>query len=70
MPRRNKTQQHIRMQTAAPSEASKNKYPSKQAAEQAVKRAERYNPGIRLDVYKSHIDGAWYLTTRDIGSQR
>ena len=69
MPRRNKTQPHIRMQTTAPSEAIKNKYPSKQAAEQAARRAEQYNLDLTLNAYQSNIDGAWYLTKKSSGQE-
>lgn len=64
MPRHNKTQPHVRKQIVGTSEVGKQKYRTKQAALQAIKRAKMYNPDLALQAYQSHTDGAWYLTSK------
>lgn len=63
MPRRNKTQKHTPFQLVN-KEAGKKRYFTKREAEAAAEYQMLLKPDLELYVYKSDIDGGWYLTRK------
>ena len=61
MPRKNKTPQHIPFEFVN-REAGKKRFATKREAERAAEYQMLLKPGLELFVYKSDIDGGWYLT--------
>lgn len=63
MPRKNKSTKHIPFQNVD-REAGKTRFTSKLAAEKAAEYQMLLKPGLELYVYKSDLDGGWYLTRK------
>jgi hypothetical protein len=61
MPRRNNHIKHVPFRPVN-REAGKTRYATKRQAEEAAERQMLLNPGLELYVYKSDLDGGWYLT--------
>ncbi len=61
MPRKNNTQKHVPFQSVN-NEASKTRYATKRQAEEAAEYRMLLKPDLQLHVYKSDLDGGWYLT--------
>lgn len=61
MPRKNKVVKHTPYQFTN-REAGKTRYGTKSAAEKAADYQMLINPGLELYVYRSEVDGGWYLT--------
>lgn len=67
MPRKNKNAKHVPYQLVNP-EAGKRRFATKREAENAAEYQMLLQPGLELFVYKSELDGGWYLTRRPNGS--
>lgn len=63
MPRKNKRLQHTPYKPAN-HEAGKTRYGTKREAEKAAEYQMLLNPTLELFVYKSNLDGGWYLTRK------
>lgn len=63
MPRRNKNPKHSPFQFVN-REAGKTRYATKRQAEEAAEYQMLLNPDLELHVYKSDLDGGWYLTRK------
>lgn len=61
MGRKNKTPQHTPFQFPN-RESGKVRYPTKRQAEEAAEYQMLLKPDLELYVYKSDLDGGWYLT--------
>lgn len=61
MPRRNKPVKHTPFQPHN-NEAGKKRFANKLEAERAAEYQMLLKPGLELYVYKSDLDGGWYLT--------
>lgn len=64
MPRKNRTPKHTYYQPTTAATPEKKRFPSRQAAEQAIRELQKYHLDIQLAVYQSPVDGGWYLTSR------
>lgn len=63
MPRRNNTPKHIPYEPKTAAAPLKKRFPSRQAALQAIKELQKYNLDLELSTYQSPVDGGWYLTS-------
>lgn len=63
MPRKNKVVKHTPFHFTNP-EVGKTRYATKQQAEKAADYQMLLKPGLELYVYKSDLDGGWYLTRK------
>jgi len=63
MPRRNNTPKHVPYEPNTAAAPLKKRFPSRQAALQAIKELQKYNLDLELSTYQSPIDGGWYLTS-------
>ncbi len=61
MPRKNKNVKHTPY-SYVNREAGKTRFASKHLAQNAAERQMLLTPSLKLYVYKSDIDGGWYLT--------
>lgn len=61
MPRHNKTIKHIPYQPSN-HEAGKTRYATEQQAQKAAEYQMLLKPDLQLYVYKSELNGGWYLT--------
>lgn len=64
MPRRNRTPKHDYYVNKTAHAPQKKRFPSKQAALDAIRELQKYHLELELDVYQSPVDGGWYLTSR------
>ena len=64
MPRRNKTIPHTPYRPAH-HEAGKTRFATKTLAERAAEHQMLLKPELELYVYKSDLDGGWYLTRKE-----
>lgn len=70
MPRKNHTIPHQRYQPTSATAPKKKRFPSKQAAERAIRELQKYHLDLELDIYHSPVDGGWYLTSKRSFSDR
>ena len=63
MGRKNKTKRHL-VYRIVDREAGKTRFATKRAAEDAAEYQMLLKPGLELFVYKSDLDGGWYLTRK------
>lgn len=63
MPRRNKQIKHTPLRPVN-HEAGKTRYATKRQADEAAEYQMLLKPDLELYVYKSDLDGGWYLTRR------
>ncbi len=71
MPRHNHTQPHIRYDPVHLSHTQpKRAFSSKQAAELAIQDIQKYQPDIKLYVYRSPIEGTWHLSSKRDNTNR
>lgn len=63
MPRRHKPAIQRKPYTLSQAEAGKTAYPSKSAAEAAIREHAKYNIDVTLRAYQSLQDGKWRLTS-------
>jgi len=63
MPRRNNTPKHTPYEPKTAAAPLKKRFPSKQAAQNAIKELQKYNLDLELSTYRSPTDGGWYLTS-------
>ena len=64
MPRKNNPLPSKRIQLPARDRSAKKTFPTKIAAEAAIKYIQIYNPDISLSAYQSPQDGLWRLTSK------
>lgn len=67
MPRKNNTPKHIPFRPTS-SELQKTRYATKREAENAAEHRMLLHMNLTLYVYKSHLDGGWYLTSKETPS--
>lgn len=63
MPRRNHTPKHVPYQNKTATAPLKKRFPSRQAALAAISELQKYHLDLELSVYRSPVDGGWYLTS-------
>jgi len=63
VPRKNNTPKHIPFRISG-SELTKTRYTTKRAAEAAAEHRMLLHMHLTLYVYKSQLDGGWYLTSK------
>lgn len=63
MPRKNNTPKHIPFRISG-GELTKTRYATKRQAEAAAEHRMLLHMNLTLYVYKSHLDGGWYLTSK------
>ncbi len=63
MPRRNNNTKHTHYQPVN-REVGKKRFPTKRQAEDAAEHQMLLSPDLELFVYKSDLDGGWYLTRK------